>query len=298
MTAAESDIGVDGRVVRVREAGDREGTPVVYFHGTPGSRLDLSFGDEVAAEHHVHLVSFDRPGYGQSTPVPFSLRSIAQDTMVIADSLSLGRFATLGQSGGGPFALAAATVGGERVTGVGVASGAGPFEQVPGALESLDEIDREAHSHLPGDPEKAADTFGSGFLPLAQLLRGGDDQAVAVAFASKLSRTDRIVMDDPVTGPHLIASMREGLRHGVQGGAWDNVSWVGAWDIDLDQVRCPVTLWYGGEDLFAPPEHGEWLARNLPSARLVRRDSEGHFGLVDHLAEVLAALGQASAEER
>ena len=107
-----------------------------------------------------------------------------------------------------------------------------------------------------------------------------------------MSQRDRTLMDDAVIGPSLIASMREGLRKGVQGGAWDNVAWVGAWDIDLGQVRCPVLLWYGEEDLFAPPAHGEWLKQNLENAHLVRRDSEGHFGLVDHLAEVLAALAE------
>jgi len=35
---------------------------VMYFHGTPGSRLDLSFGEQIAADRGVRLVSFDRPG--------------------------------------------------------------------------------------------------------------------------------------------------------------------------------------------------------------------------------------------
>jgi pimeloyl-ACP methyl ester carboxylesterase len=286
----ETDVHVDNRVMRVRQAGDPQGDAIVYFHGTPGSRLDVAFGDDVAMDHHFRLVSFDRPGYGGSTPAPFSLSSIGRDTQVIADSMGLGDFATLGQSGGGPFALAAGAMGGGRVTRVGVASGAGPFEHVPGALDALDAIDQEAHSHLPGDPDGAAGIFGQGFKKLEQLLRDGDDEAVAAAFASRMSRRDRVLMDDTVIGPSLIASMREGLRHGVDGGAWDNVAWVGTWDIDLGQVRCPVLLWYGGEDLFASPAHGEWLAQNLTSAQLVLRDAEGHFGLVDHFAEVLTAL--------
>jgi len=69
-------------------------------------------------------------------------------------------------------------------------------------------------------------------------------------------------MNDAVIGPGLIASMREGLRNGVQGCAWDNVAWVGAWDIELDQLQCPGLLWYGEEDLFAPPDEGEWLNEN------------------------------------
>ena len=224
--------------------------------------------------------------------MPFSLRSIGNHTQVIADSLGLGGFATLGQSGGGPFALAAAAVDDGRVTRVGVASGAGPVELVPGALDELDAIDREAHSHLPGDPEGAARGFGAGFKELEQLLCDGDDRAVAAAFESKMSQRDRILMDDAVIGPGVIASMREGLRNGVQGCAWDNVAWVGAWDIELDQVQCPVLLWYGEEDLFAPPAEGEWLNQNLKNAHLVRRASEGHFGLIDHFAEVLRTLSE------
>jgi pimeloyl-ACP methyl ester carboxylesterase len=292
MTPTERDVHVDGRVMRVRQAGDPQGFPIVYFHGTPGSRLDMSFGDDVAMDNHIRLVSFDRPGYGGSTPAPFSLSSIGHDTEVIADSMGLGEFATLGQSGGGPFALAAAAVGGGRVTCVGVASGAGPFELVPGALDDLDAIDREAHKHLPGDQDAAARGFGEGFEKLEKLLRDGDDEAVAAAFEARMSRRDRELMADAVIGPSLIASMREGLRNGVDGGAWDNVAWVGTWDIDLGQVRCPVLLWYGEEDLFAPLAHGEWLEQNLKSARLVRRKAEGHFGLVDHFAEVLAALAE------
>ena len=290
MNPPERDISIDDRVVRVRQAGDLQGYPIVYFHGTPGSRLDVSFGDDVAREHGIRLVSFDRPGYGGSTPVPFSLTSVGSDTQVIADRLGLGEFATLGQSGGGPFALAAAAVGDRRVARVGVASGAGPTELVPGALDGLNAIDREAHSHLPADPEKAALGFGAGFRELEQLLSGGDDRVVDAAFESKMSPRDRILMDDPVIGPRMISSLREGLRNGVHGCAWDNVAWVGAWDIELDRVRCPVLLWYGEEDLFVSPAEGEWLTENLKSAHLVRRASEGHFGLIDHFAEVLDAL--------
>jgi hypothetical protein len=43
-------------------------------------------------------------------------------------------------------------------------------------------------------------------------------------------------------------STREALRQGTSGSGWDNVSWIGEWDIDLSAVRCPVLLWYGSDD--------------------------------------------------
>jgi pimeloyl-ACP methyl ester carboxylesterase len=279
-------------VLRIRDTGDVQAPPIVYFHGTPGSRLDLAFGDELVSRQGVRIISFDRPGYGGSTESAFGLSSVARDALSIADSLGLRGFATLGLSGGGPFALAAAAVGGERITGVGVASGAGPFEYVPHALDDLSDIDKDAYSHLPTNPETAALGFASGFQGLRQLLRNGDDQAVIAYFTPALSKRDRVLINDDVIGSKVINSMREGLSASVLGGGWDNVSWIGHWDFEISDVRCPVLLWYGEQDLMAPPAHGQWLKENLLNATLTVRASEGHFGLVDHFSEVLRALTQ------
>jgi pimeloyl-ACP methyl ester carboxylesterase len=292
MEPVETEIDVGHRVLLIRDTGDIDGLPIVYFHGTPGSRLDLVFGDERVSRQGVRIISFDRPGYGGSTEAPFGLSSVAQDALSIADSLGLGAFTTLGLSGGAPFALCAAAIGGDRITGVGVASGAGPFELVPHALDELSDIDKEAYSHLPADPETAARGFASGFEELAQTLRDGDDEAVIARFAPALSERDRVLMNDELVGPKIIGSMREGLSNGVLGGGWDNVAWIGHWDFDISQVRCPVLLWYGEEDLMAPPAHGQWLTENLANATLTVRASEGHLGLVDHFSEVLQQLAE------
>src|SRR5262252_7876823 len=102
----EIEIDRGERVLQVRDAGDPGGAVVMYFHGTPGSRLDLSFGEDLAARRGVRLVSFDRPGYGGSTPAPFGLVSTGADAHAVADALGVAQFAALGVSGGGPGALA------------------------------------------------------------------------------------------------------------------------------------------------------------------------------------------------
>ena len=89
---------------------------------------------------------------------------------------------------------------------------------------------------------------------------------------------------------HLLADMREAMRQGVEGLGWDNVAWIGAWDIDPTTVQCPVLLWYGTEDRMAEPIHGHWFAENLPDARLIMREGEGHLQQFAHLAEMLADL--------
>jgi pimeloyl-ACP methyl ester carboxylesterase len=286
--AREFDVALGGRTLQVRDAGSRSGKPVLYFHGTPGSRLDVAFGDRVAAEAGVRVVSFDRPGFGGSPVDSFGLKSIARDAIAIADELDIREFATLGLSGGGPFALATAAAAADRVTRVGVASGAGPFQVVPGALSELSEIDTRAVELLPDDPEEAAAMFASGFDAAA--LMDQDDDGIRAAFEPILSTRDRVLFADPIIGTAVIASIREGLRQGAMGAGWDNVAWLGDWDLDVAAITTPVLLWYGDEDLMAPPAHGQWLAEHLPNARLVMRHGEGHLGLIDHFAEVLEAL--------
>src|SRR5690348_2079469 len=192
----EIEIDRGGRVLRVRDAGDPGGPAVIYFHGTPGSRLDLSFGADTVAERGVRLVTFDRPGYGGSTAAPFGLASIAADAHAVADGLGVARFATLGLSGGGPGALAAATVPGGRVTRVGIASGAAPFQLIPGALDQLDDNDRAAMALLPGDPAAAAASFAAGFEPLIGAVAPGGP-GPAVVFADLMSPRDTELMQDP-----------------------------------------------------------------------------------------------------
>jgi pimeloyl-ACP methyl ester carboxylesterase len=291
----EMEIDRDGRVLRVRDAGEPDGAVVIYFHGTPSSRLDLCFGELLAAERGLRLVSFDRPGYGGSTSAPFGLASIGADAHAIADELGVARFATLGLSGGGPGALAAATVPGGRVTRVGVASGVGPHQLVPGALDELDDNDRAAFSLLPGDAAAAAAAWAAWFEPLAELSRKPDSSELLAAFEGGLSSRDRELLEDRRFAAAFAATVREGLRQGTSGGGWDNVSWVGEWDIDLSAVRCPVRLWYGSEEGLAA--HGAWLSEHLPDARLVVHDGRGHLGIYEHLGEMLDALTEPGPEE-
>lgn len=286
----ETELERDGRQLFVRDAGDPRGTPLVYFHATPGSRLDMSFADDLAADMAVRLVSFDRPGYGRSSCAPFGLRSVAQDAAAVADALGIDRFATLGQSGGGPFSLAAAAVLSDRVTRAGVAAGPGPFDLVPSALDELDANDTAALALVPSDPAGAAQGFADGFEPLVSLFRDADAAEAVAGFHDAFSPRDRELMTDERLASALGTSMKEALRQGASGGGWDNVSWVGPWEVDPTGIHCPVLLWYGDEDRFVSPAHGVWLRDNLRDAHLVLRSGEGHLGFMEHAAEMFEAL--------
>jgi pimeloyl-ACP methyl ester carboxylesterase len=291
LTVTETEVSVGERVLRVRDVGDPEGHPIVFFHGTPRSRLDISFADDIAAESGVRLVSFDRPGYGGSTPAQFGLVSLAKNVAAMADQLEIDRFATMGHSGGSPFALAAAVVLPDRVTRVGVGSGPGPFALVPGGLEQLDNDDTAALALMPGDPAGAARIYAKGFEPRITSFREAQAGELMVEmFGDRLSPRDRELLSDERLATIAGHSMKEALRQGVTGGAWDNVAWVGPWEVDLTTIGCPVLLWFGDDDRLAPLAHGVWLHENIPRSELVVRNGEGHFGFMEHAAEMFSAL--------
>jgi pimeloyl-ACP methyl ester carboxylesterase len=60
----------DGRTLAVEDAGDRDGRPVLVHVGTPNSRHLYGRTVADATARGLRLISYDRPGYGDSTPQP------------------------------------------------------------------------------------------------------------------------------------------------------------------------------------------------------------------------------------
>lgn len=285
MTAKEHDVRAGGVTLRVREVGDPGDEPIVHFHGTPGCRLELAFADDIVEAAGVRVIAFDRPGYGGSTQIPFSLASVAKMAVEVADCFGMEQFRTTGWSGGGPFALATAVLAGARVPAVGVIAGAGPFQLVPGGLDDLSDGDKAAEKLLPGDPQAACEGFAEGF-DLKPALR--DATSLYRAFEPLLSESDRQIW--ALHSEHFLADMREAMTQGVWGCAWDNVAWIGSWDFDPTEVECPVLLWYGTEDRMAPGSHAHWFKTNLPDARLTMYEGEGHLLPFVRLGQMLSKL--------
>jgi len=102
----------DGRRLGYAEFGDPSGAPCLYFHFSPGSRLEpaaVFSGVRQAWLRGVRLVSADRPGFGLSDRQPArTLLDWPGDIAALADHLGIDRFAVLGASGGGAYALACA----------------------------------------------------------------------------------------------------------------------------------------------------------------------------------------------
>lgn len=90
--------------------GDSAGRPLVYCHGGLSSRLDIHFAARAAQGAGVRILAIDRPGTGGSSPQrERTFATWAKDVERVAEVLELDRFAVLGWSFGGPYALACAS---------------------------------------------------------------------------------------------------------------------------------------------------------------------------------------------
>jgi pimeloyl-ACP methyl ester carboxylesterase len=266
----------DGRSLAVHEAGDPEGTPVLFHHGTPSSGRPWQRHDAEASEQGVRLISYDRAGYGTSDRNPGrAVVDVVGDALAIMDALAVDRFATWGLSGGGPHALACAARAGDRVAACASMSGAAPSDAADlDFLAGMGEgnirefgLARDGEAALrPALEEEAAGLRGA---TVSQLVEG---------LAPFLSDVDAEALDDDLGG-YFLASFGEALADGVDGWADDDLAFVRPWGFEVSEIGVPVLVLQGRQDLMVPFAHGEWLARAIPGAEARLSETEGHLTL-------------------
>lgn len=256
----------DRRSLEYAELGDSSGSPVLFFHGTPATAGQAEVVADAAGRHGVRLVAVTRPGYGASTISPPGLAASAPDTLELADRLGLERFAVLGASGGGPFALAVAAAAPERVTAIAIHAGPGVYAEV--RPEVLGDDDRRALS-------LAADGDVDGAMKIMNALGDadlGELRGLSPAeFSAALGKTAPPGENWFDRHPDLRVRFESDFQRAIatsDGFSRDNLSWLDAWDFDLAAVATSVRLVYGQDDRMAEPAHGQWLQARLPSSEL------------------------------
>lgn len=263
-----------GRTLRVREEGDPKGRPVFSLHGTPGSRVNYPQHVADAATKGLRLISYDRPGYGDSTSQPGrTVGDTANDVAAIADDLRLERFGVWGHSGGGAPSLACAALLGSRVVGAVSLAGVAPYP-----AEGLDWIAgagelNAADFRLMLSDRAAWETKSQ--RDRDDMLSWSADQ-LRDGLASLLSEVDRSTLTDDFVD-FLLRQGREGLRPGDAGIRDDNLSTILPWGFELGQIRVPVQLWHGAEDRFVPIAHGRWVAARIPNVEVHLEPDQGHL---------------------
>jgi pimeloyl-ACP methyl ester carboxylesterase len=272
----------DGRTLALEDRGMASGRPVLFLHAAPGSRL-LDPDPWTTAGSRVRLLTYDRPGYGASTPLsPDKVPTIlghAEDAAAVIEYLGIGPVPVVGWSAGGLVALALAEARPELVRRVVMVATPAHQDEV-GHLpdEHLDMIEA-----LRPDLPSAAARVAEALSPIAR-----DAQAMLSLIGS--GPADDAVHKDPVFGPRLHTMASEAVRQGAGGLAADIVaSTIAPWDFDPAAVSVPVELWYGEQDELVPPEHGAWWAGVLSDCNLHVVPDAGHLLPIARWKPILAS---------
>ncbi|WP_169814779.1 alpha/beta fold hydrolase [Nocardia crassostreae] len=270
------------------ECGDREGFPVLAFHGAPGSHMEaVVFAHAPAAEVGVRLIAIDRPGIGRSE---MSLRrrvaDFADTVAAVADHFHLDRFAVLGASGGGPYAMACAAALPDRITEAVLVSSPAAFDE-QSVTEGSGGVKRAGGlmvlRRFPFLARPVAARLGA----VVRTPRGLDAMIERMSPADR----DRIARDDRLKDT-IAENIRAAFESGSHSVAVDfQLLFARPWGFDPADITVPVHIWHGAADGNVPVEDGRRLAATIPDSKFDEVQGAGHLLFVDHAAEILSGIG-------
>ena len=270
--------GPDGRKLVVREGGAPGGVPVFFLHGTPGSSLQYAPHELDAEAKGIHLLSYDRPGYGGSTRNRGrSVADCAADVEAVCGALELDRVLIWGISGGGPHALATAALLPERVAAAAALAPVAPYD-ADGLdfFEGMGEQNIEEFSAIFEGEERHRQTLERDG---AEILSATPDSLVE-AWRTLLGPAD-IAVTNGRLARFLLDSMRAAIEESFDGWMDDDIAFATPWGFDLASIRIPVLHWHGEQDKFVPFGHAVWLAEHVPGVDSRLSPDDGHLTLTE-----------------
>jgi pimeloyl-ACP methyl ester carboxylesterase len=281
----------DGRRLAYAEYGTAGGHPVLYFHGFPSSRREARLLHEAALAADVHIIAPDRPGYGDSDDAPGrSMADWARDCAALTGQLGLTRFAIVGVSGGGPYALACA----RHLP-----------DHRPGALTActlvcpLGAIYRSELLSQMNPAARASLLMGRQPAWLTNLVYGAPTTALLAFWPDLVEQfrhiaappADRAVLREGDTARILNRTIADAMRKGAPGARRDLTLYTNHWGLDLSEIRMPIRIWHGTDDGTVPITHARWLADQLPDAHLTELPGDGHYSVpIRYARQILAEL--------
>ncbi|MFT7141279.1 MAG: pimeloyl-ACP methyl ester carboxylesterase [Candidatus Azotimanducaceae bacterium] len=279
----------DGRAISFADFGKPGDIAVLCCHGGPGSRMEMKASAEEANSAGFRLIGVDRPGYGKSTALPGrSISDWTKDALAIADHLGLHKFMTLGNSTGGSYALAIASVAPDRVLGVMVGCG----------MSDMHWANTVEEARMPASGSIWRATNRDEYLTIASDQFGEHGEKMlepAPDAPPMLSPPDLALVSDPAYGAN--DPDNEPFRQGVVGYADDRIAdgpQTGWSSFDINKVVCPVMIIHGEQDWIVPISHAYHTASLLENALIKTFPEHGHLSLgteiVGALVELLARV--------
>ncbi|KAG8374132.1 hypothetical protein BUALT_Bualt11G0099100 [Buddleja alternifolia] len=298
----------DGRYLAYEEYGvpkDKAKRKIVFIHGFDSCRhhvssLTANLSPDIVENEGIYIVSFDRPGYGESDPDPNrTVKSLAFDIEELADKLGLGsKFYVVGFSMGGQVVWSC-------------------LKHIPHRLAGAALLAPVVNYWWPGFPSNISEVAYKQQLPQ-------DQWAVRVAHympwltywwnTQKLFPPSSVIDHSPrvLSQADKEIMMRllsiEKLYQGIarQQGEFESIHrdmriGFGTWEFDPMDLKNPflesegsVHLWQGDDDLLVPVTLQRYIANQLPWIHYHELPGSGHMfpyagGMADSIIQSLLA---------
>lgn len=271
------------------------GVPVVfYFHGFPGSHDEAFMAHDEALARGLQVVALDRPGFAGSTLQPARrILDWPADVLAFADHFSVARFAIMGVSGGGPYALACLrALPRDRLLGAAVCCGMFPTAYGTAGMRLPSRV---MFTLAPWIPSLVSIVLNS---TMSAAARNEDPQVfeklLMAEFKSAPPR-DHALLSSNLRGckDALAASCRAAVIPGGRGSAVEFALFGSSWGFDLKDVdvgKGRLVMWHGTEDVNVPHRMAERAVEDMPDAELRSIPGEGHLGVVLKVEEIVGVL--------
>ena len=274
----------DGRNFEYGTVGNPDGKTVVFHHGTPGCLLTFMHYQELLAMGDFFVISYSRAGYGNSDRnIGRSVSSVVGDVGAILDKERRSSYVSVGWSGGGPHSLACAALD-PRCTGALSVAGVAPrdsgFDWTEGmGPENIEEFELA----LKGGPE-----YEAGIKEAGEHLRSVTVENVTEAFGGLMSDADKAVWIPLTQRERAVVDLHHAFKVSPDGFQDDDQAFIKDWGFSVSDIKVPTSIWFGGNDLFVPKSHGEWLNANIAGASAHYFEGEGHMSIWFNNLEAIA----------
>jgi pimeloyl-ACP methyl ester carboxylesterase len=262
-----------GRQVGWLARGPKDGVPILYLHGWPGSRLEQRLiPREVLSRFGARLISVDRPGYGNTDPLGGERSARVRDVLSVCDALGIDRFPVMGVSCGGSNVLTLAAIAPDRVTRVVSVSGQMPYDDD----EAIAGLEAEQAQELPAfRVGRTAALEEENAQWRSSLL---EDPLGILGPLATFAEPERAWSAQDWVKDVLSADIREGMRPGWEGSLEDSLVCVKPFDVDVTSIRCPVRAVHGSADDWEPLPNLVRVLEQISDTQLFVLDGLNHLG--------------------
>lgn len=270
--------------------GNRDALPLLYFHGTPSSRLEPllmnNYGyavESVLKEGGLKLIAIDRPGMGLSSFNPQgNFLSFADDVKQLCDHLQIKSCPVLCWSGGGPYALAIAHQHPALIQSVHIIAGfTRKFDKEVSQQMGLNKWYFWAAKFIPHFQR-----LGMNILRRKKIQRSVPRKITGLSYEDY-----RLLHTGTLLEGMAKVSMKEAARLGAKGPVYEARNYFNDFGFELKDIPQPVHYWWGTKDMAIIKLHPEAIEQSVRNAVMHYREREGHLSIyVNHFKEIVQTI--------